>query len=329
MAAKKTSVVIVGAGGFARCHVGCMVAMEKSVRIAGFVEPAEKSRAQMAQFLTEKGVKKTPPFFNTLKEFIAANNGPADCAVIVSPHNLHVTHIVDSMKAGMDVLVEKPMVLSGAEARRAIRVRDETGRLLSVAFPGSYSPAVHKAKELIAAGEVGKVMSIAVYTFQHWRSATVGTWRQIPEISGGGFLFDTGSHAVNTMIDLAGSDVAALAAIQDNRGTPVEISSAISGRFKSGVFFTLCAEGNAINCQARIAVIGTEGILLTGSWGESLKLVKPGSGEEKPIEYPPSKGVFEQFLRVRDGKIPNPCPAEVGLRFAKFMDMVRASVAKK
>ena len=329
MAAKKTSVVIVGAGGFARRHVDCIFAMEKSVRIAGFVEPAEKSRAQMAKFFEEKGKKTVPPFFNTLKEFVAANKGPADCAVIVSPHNLHVAHIVDSMKAGMDVLVEKPMVLSAAEARRAMRVRDETGRLLSVAFPGSYSPAVHKAKELIAAGELGKVMSIAVYTFQHWRSATVGTWRQIPEISGGGFLFDTGSHAVNTMIDLAGSDVSALTAIQDNRGTPVEISSAISGRFKSGVFFTLCAEGNAINCQARIAVIGTGGILLTGSWGESLKLVKPGSGEEKPIEYPASKGVFEQFLRVRDGKIPNPCPAEVGLRFAKFMDMVRASAAKK
>ena len=329
MAAKKTSVVIVGAGGFARRHVDCMFAMEKSVRIAGFVEPAEKSRAQMAKFFEEKGKKNVPPFFNTLKEFLAANKGPADCSVIVSPHNLHVAHIIENMKAGMDVLVEKPMVLSGAEARRAMRVRDETGRLLSVAFPGSYSPAIHKAKELIAAGEVGKVMSIAVYTFQHWRNATVGTWRQIPEISGGGFLFDTGSHAVNTMIDLAGSDVAALSAIQDNRGTPVEISSAISGRFKSGVFFTLCAEGNAINCQARIAVIGTEGILLTGSWGESLKLVKPGCWDEKPVEYPASKGVFEQFLRVRDGKIPNPCPAEVGLRFAKFMDMVRASAAKK
>ena len=329
MAAKKTSVVIVGAGGFAHRHLECISAMGKSVRIAGFVEPAEESRAIMTESCKAKGMKTVPPFFKTLKEFLAANGGPADCSLIITPHNLHVTQIIESMKAGMDVLVEKPMVLSGAEAKRVMRVRDETGRLLSVAFPGSYSPAIHRAKELIAAGEIGKVMSIAVYTFQNWRPLTVGKWRQIPEISGGGFLFDTGSHAVNTMIDLAGSDVAELTAIQDNRGSPVEISSAISGRFKSGVFFTLCAEGNAINCQARIAVIGTEGVLLTGSWGESLKLVKPGNWEEKPIEYPASKGVFEQFLRVRNDKIPNPCPAEVGLRFAKFMDLVRASVAKK
>ena len=328
MAAKKTSVVIVGAGGFARQHVNCMVAMGSSVRIAGFVEPAEKSREQMTKFAAEKGVKKTPPFFNTIAEFVAGNKGPADCAVIVSPHNLHVTHIVDCMKAGMDVLVEKPMVLSAAEARRVIRARDETGRLLSVAFPGSYSPAVHKAKELIAADEIGEVMSISVYTYQQWRAGTTGTWRQIPKISGGGFLFDTGSHVVNTMLDLAGSDVAALSAMQDNRGTPVEIASVIAGRFKSGVFFTVCAEGNAINCQARITVIGTKGVLITGSWGEQLRLIKPGSNEEKPVEYPGSKGVFEQFLRVRDGKLANPCPAEVGLRFAKFMDMVGAAVKK-
>ena len=326
MAVKKTSVVIVGAGGFARQHVNCMVAMARTIRIAGFVEPAEKSRGQMVKKLEELGVKKAPPFYNTLAEFLAGNKGPADCAVIVSPHNLHVRHIVDCLKAGMDVLAEKPMVLNAAEARRVMRARDESGRLLSVAFPGSYSPAIHKAKELIAAGAVGKVMSIAVYTFQAWRAGTMGTWRQKPEISGGGFLFDTGSHAVNTMIDLAGSDVAALSAMQDNRGTPVEISSALAGRFKNGVFFTLCAEGNAINCQARIAVIGTEGVLMTGSWGESLRLIKPGSWEEKPIEFPASKGVFEQFIRVRGGKLENPCPAEVGLRFAKFMDMVRAHV---
>jgi len=329
MAGKKTSVVIVGAGGMARAHVGCMLGMEDTVRIAGFVDPAEKAREDMAKrYAGDWKRDKVPPFYNTLGEFLAANKGPADCAVVVTPHNLHVANIIDCMRAGMDTLVEKPMVLSAAEARRAMKVRDETGRLLSVAFPGSYSPAIVKAKELIAAGEIGQLMSIAVYTHQHWMSATVGTWRQIPKVSGGGFLFDTGSHAINTMIELAGSDVKEMAATTDNRGTPVDISSAIAGRFKNGAFFTVCAEGNSINCMARIAVIGTAGVLITGSWGGELRIIKPGKWSEDPVEFPASKGVFEQFLRVRKGEIANPCPAEVGLRFAKFMDMFRKAVAK-
>ena len=327
MASKKTSVLIVGAGGIAHVHVNCMLAMGKTVRIAGFVEIADASREKMTAKFVEKNLP-VPPFYLTIKEFLAANKGPADCALVLTPHNCHISQITDCMKAGMDVLTEKPMVLSGAEARRAIRVRDQTGRLLSVAFPGSYSPAIRKAKELIAAGEIGNIMSISVYTYQHWREATKGLWRQVPEISGGGFLFDTGSHAVNTMLDLAGSDVKALCAMQDNRGTPVEISSAIAGRFKSGAFFTICAEGNSIHCQARVTVVGDKGVLITGSAGGFLRVIKPDSWHEKDVEFPPSLGVFEQFLRVRAGKLKNPCPAEVGLRFAKFMDMVKAAVAK-
>ncbi len=52
-------------------------------------------------------------------------------------------------------------------------------------------------------------------------------------------------------------------------------------------------------------------------------------GQEHAVPVPKSQGVWEQFLKVRAGKIKNPCPAEVGLRFAKFMDMVRESAKTK
>ena len=328
MAAKKTSVVIVGAGGFARVHVGCMLGMEDTVRIAGFVDPAEKAREVMAKRYAEEWKKnKVPPFYNTIEEFLAGNKGPADCAVVVSPHNLHVTHIIECMKAGMDTLVEKPMVLSAAEARRAMKVRDETGRLLSIAYPGNYSTLIQKGLELAAAGEIGRVMSIAGITFQRWLEVNTGTWRQVPEISGGGYLFDTGSHTINMMLTFAGSAVRELAAVQDNRGSPVDIATAVSGRFENGVFFTLCAEGNSVNSMMRVTVMGTGGVLVFGPWGEYLRLMKQGSWEEKTVEHPPHRNTFEQFLDVRAGRIPNPCPAEAGLRVAEFMDRVREAVA--
>ena len=56
---------------------------------------------------------------------------------------------MDCMKAGMDVLLEKPMVLNEKEAKKLIKARDKYKRLLVVAFPGSLSPAINKAKELI------------------------------------------------------------------------------------------------------------------------------------------------------------------------------------
>lgn len=320
----KTSVIVVGTGGFARHHIGCMIKLEKTTRIAGFVEVDEKSREATRKLFTDAGKKKIPPFYDTIAALLKAQ-GPADTAVVVTPHKFHVEHILACLKAGMDVLVEKPMVLNAAEAKQVIRARDKTGRLLCVAFPGSFSPAIQKAKRMIAAGEIGKVVSISAYAHQHWKDRTVGTWRQIPEISGGGFLFDTGSHLVNTVVDLAGADVAELAAVQDNCGTPVEIESAVSGRFKNGVFFALCAAGDSINCQSRVVVMGDKAVLITGIWGETLQIIRTGKWEAEPVETEPSLGVWERFLLVRKGKLPNPCPAEVGLRFARFMDMVRES----
>ncbi|MCL1887492.1 MAG: Gfo/Idh/MocA family oxidoreductase [Kiritimatiellaeota bacterium] len=328
MAVKKTSVVIVGAGGMSRWHVGCMYKMGGAVRVAGFVEPSEKSREAMAGHVKgDCGQAKVPPFYNTLEEFLAAQ-GPADCALIASPHNQHLAQAVACMEAGMDVLVEKPMVLNAAEARRAMKARDATGRLLSIAFNGSYSPALQKAKEMIAAGAIGKVVSINVMAVQDWVEPTAGTWRQVEKISGGGFLIDSGSHAVNSMIELAGADVRELRALQDNRGAPVELTSAIAGRFANNVYFTLFTEGVARTNLNRITVVGMDGLLHTNIYGAFLRVQMAGSWEEKPVELPESQGVFAQFLRVRGGEIPNPSPAEVGLRFAKFMDMVRKAVGK-
>lgn len=55
-------------------------------------------------------------------------------------------------------------------------------------------------------GELGELRSINAPICQNWGPATVGTWRQKPDISGGGILFDTGAHVLNTVSDLAGQN---------------------------------------------------------------------------------------------------------------------------
>ena len=65
------------------------------------------------------------------------------------------------MQAGLDVLLEKPMVMNAAEACDLIEERDRTGRLLVVAFPGSLSPQVRAAVNLLRSGAVGTLLSIS------------------------------------------------------------------------------------------------------------------------------------------------------------------------
>ena len=319
----KVKCIVVGTGGFARSHIRAMMTMKRTTTIVGFVEPSETSRTATAALFAEKGTV-CPPFYSTVRELIKVQ-GPADAAVICSPHKFHFENAQDCLQNGMDVLIEKPMVMNGAEARRLIKLRDKTKRLVMVAFPGSLSPAIWKAKQLISQNAIGSVSAISAFTQQHWKAATIGTWRQIPEISGGGFLFDTGSHMVNTVVDLLNADVACVSALLDNRKTPVEINSSVSGRSTNGVMFSLAGAGDSVQCCSQEMVFGDGGVLKTGIWGECLFLRKANEAEFKTVSYRKSRGPWEQFLRVRSGKMQNPCPPEIGLRFAKLMDMIRRS----
>ena len=133
---------------------------------------------------------------------------------------------------------------------------------------------------------------------------------------------------INTVVDLVGEDVSEVSAILSNCGTPVEINSSVSGRFKNGIIFSLSGAGDSIHCTSQISVFGDKGVLQTGIWGEKLGIITERhrhNSEYKRITYPKSLGVWEQFLKVRAGKMENPCPPEVGLRFAKLMDMIRNS----
>ena len=58
---------------------------------------------------------------------------------------------------------------------------------------------------MLRSGECGELLSISATVWQGWGPGTAGKWRQQPEISGGGFMFDTGAHMLNTVADLGGA----------------------------------------------------------------------------------------------------------------------------
>jgi predicted dehydrogenase len=256
-------------------------------------------------------------------------NYDLDAVFIVTPHNCHCAQAMTCLEAGVDVLLEKPMVLNADEARRLIETRDRTGRLLVVAFNGSLSPEIREAVKLLRSGELGKLLSISGTIWQRWGPGTAGKWRQIPEISGGGFMFDTGAHLLNTVADLAGEEFVDVAAWTDNYGRPVETLAVVIGRLSSGALVTLHGCGETVrSCASDIRVFCTDAILRTGAWGAFLEVQRQGEDALTPIELPPSLGAWEQFLAVRKGDFPNPSPPEVGLRMARLYDAIKASAAQ-
>ena len=84
-------------------------------------------------------------------------NEQIQCVALASPAETHAVLAIQSMKAGKDVFVEKPMALTLEEAEKMKKVAEETGRILMVGHLLEYHPAVLKLREMIVSGELGKI----------------------------------------------------------------------------------------------------------------------------------------------------------------------------
>ena len=317
----------IGAGVMARYHLGDML-RRADTEVAAVCEPSPAAYAAIAELFDQHG-RPVPPNEPDWMRFIAAYADQLDSVFIITPHVVHFAQATACLEAGLDVLLEKPMVMTADEAIALIATRDRTGRLLVVAFQGSLSPQVREASRMLRSGELGPILNINAVAWQDWATLTDGTWRQRPELSGGGFLFNTGAHMLNTVSDLAGEDFSQVAAWLEDDGRAVDIRAVVMGRLGSGALVTMNACGSAIpSCHSDIRVFTTKAILRTGIWGEMLELQRTGTSRLRKVRSVAPMPVWEQFLNVRAGRAPNPSPPEVGLRMARLWDAIRESAGR-
>ncbi|MCY3781919.1 MAG: Gfo/Idh/MocA family oxidoreductase [Chloroflexi bacterium] len=322
-----TRTALIGAGGMARHHLPLM--LQTGADIRAVCEPSGENYELTVAKLDELGAP-PPPNEPDLAAMLDKYAADLDAVFIVTPHNLHHDQTKMCLEAGLDVLLEKPMVMNAQEALSLIETRDRTGRHLVVAFQGGLSPQINYAADLIASGELGELQTVTGMVWQGWKGFTSGTWRQIPEIAGGGFLFDSGAHMLNSVCTLVGEDFVTVAAWTDNRGAPVDINGVVMGRLQSGALVTINGCGDCIpGLENEIFVNMTGGVIRTCMYGKRLLTRRAGETELVEVDgLPKMRGAWEQFTQVRNGEIENPCPPEVGLRMAKLWDAIVESASK-
>ncbi|MCY3980056.1 MAG: Gfo/Idh/MocA family oxidoreductase [Chloroflexi bacterium] len=322
-----TRTALIGAGNMARHHLPLMVEAGADIRV--ICEPSSDNYALTLGKLAELGAP-SPPNEPVLADMLETYADELDAVFIITPHNLHHDQAKLCLEAGLDVLLEKPMVMNAAEALSLMETRDRTGKHLVVAFQGGLSPQIRHASELIASGELGELRTVTGMAWQGWKGNTSGLWRQAPAVAGGGFLFDSGAHMLNTVCTLVGEDFTTVAAWLDNRGTAVDIDGVVMGRLESGALVTLNGCGDCIpGLENEIYLNLTGGVMRTCMYGRRLLIRRAGEAELADVEgLPKMRGAWEQFTQVRAGEIENPCPPAVGLRMAKLWDAIVESASR-
>ena len=262
-----------------------------------------------------------------LNASIPAWPGYADFVDVATPHVFHAENALAVIEAGYDLLLEKPMVTTVAEAESLVEAQTRTGRTVVIAFQGGLSPLIHDTKDRARRGDFGALVSVNASIWEGWRDSYTGQWKQNPAISGGGFMFDTGAHMMNTVCVLADAEFERLAAFTNNRGLAVDLVCAVAARLTNGALVTFNAAGEGPpGCASAITFFYTEAIIRIDAWGAWREISldgKPGLRETNEILDTP----MHTFQSVLAGRMDNPSTVANGLRFARLWDAIKLSAA--
>jgi len=320
----KMKLAIIGSGIKARQYLEIWSERD-DLEILAVADLSEQALDQVDSILGGKGLP-NPARYTNWESMLEAQANQLDAVYISSPHAFHAQQAVTSLNAGLDVLLEKPMVMSVEEAEDVNEAQDVNGNVLVVAYQGGLSPLVHQLREDVASKTYGELTSISATIWEEWATKySGGHWKQQPEISGGGFMFDTGAHMMNTVSMVCNADFERIAAFMDQRSCAVDAVSTAIGRLTNGTLFTLHASGETIPvCESRIELFFTEAIVRLCAWGRWIEIERKGKLIERK-EQESANNLMDIFQEVRAGTLDNPSTASQGLKMAKLWDAIKAS----
>ena len=152
----------------------------------------------------------------------------ADVVDICTPPVAHAPIAVAAFRTGRHVICEPPLGRSAAGARAMAAAGKDADRHLIPAFCHRFHPLVEFARELIVAGDLGRVLMFRC-RLSGLFSAAGESWFSNPEISGGGVLHDTGVHGIDLFRFLVGEIAEVRAAVHTSTpGLIVEDSCALT-----------------------------------------------------------------------------------------------------
>ena len=192
---EERAVVRVGIVGLGRSgwniHAAALATLPEQYRVVAVSDPLVERQAEArARF----GCRAYTDFADLIAD------DEVELATIASPSHLHVEQAIAAMRAGKNVLVEKPFAPSGEDADRLIAVARETGRLLTCNQNCRYYPDFLKVREVLGSGVLGEIIQIRIAWHQFTRR---WDWQTLREYRGG-TLNNNMSHIVDQELLLLG-----------------------------------------------------------------------------------------------------------------------------
>lgn len=152
---RPVSVITLGAGNRGNVYGNFALSYPAEMDIVGVAEPIKIRNERYAK-------KHNIPDTNRFDTWEHVFNRPkfADAVMITTPDNLHYGPCMAALKAGYDILLEKPISPSEQECKNILALAKETGRIVAVCHVLRYAPYFIKLREVVQSGAIGELISI-------------------------------------------------------------------------------------------------------------------------------------------------------------------------
>ncbi|MGQ3413388.1 Gfo/Idh/MocA family protein [Natrinema sp. LN54] len=244
-------------------------------------------------------------------------DGAIDAVLVGTPHTLHYEQVVAALERDCHVYCDKPLTTDLERARDLASRAERSDQTVMVGYQRHLQTAFRTARDRFA--DRDPTWLTASIT-QGWIDDSRGTWRLDPELSGGGFLYDTGSHVLDGVLWTTGLEPESVAASMDFHDDEerVDRRAHLDVEFANGATGTFSFHGDAPSVREHAHLWDDEGaVYLEGTqWGSRDVLeIDSDAGEYAPYIDPRSeRSRAEAFLQSLDEGTDPPATVRDALR---------------
>jgi predicted dehydrogenase len=280
MSGKRARVGVIGTGWWAtNAHLPSLTTYSRA-DVGGVADlDVEKARMAAERFNVPLAVSSHHKLFEAGVEGV----------VIATPHHTHYELARDALLAGVDVMIEKPMVVEPAHARHLVQLAREHGRHIHVGYPYPFSRHARLLRKTIEDGDLGDILFcsalMATAALDFYRGDTSraitgrdhamfnpGTQTYSNAAHGGGQALTQITHQAALVFHLTGLKPVAVHAFTGTYGTEVDVWDAINFRTASGAAGSIASTGTV---PAHLK--GIEEFRIFGSKGHATLELGPGT----------------------------------------------------
>lgn len=148
---------VIGAGVMGQGHCSYISQSVKGARIVAIFDANKIVANQVAEQVKKAG-KLPATVHDSISDLL--NDKNVQSVIIASPDHLHAEHLAQALSAGKDVLCEKPLASTEADARRVSQLANNSKSIVGIGFMRRFDPAYQLLKKEINSGKHGKVLQI-------------------------------------------------------------------------------------------------------------------------------------------------------------------------